>query len=130
MRQAACGSSRRCARRAPSATTARAAPELGDEAVPISAYRSDVLDDLVTLGSRHALEDERRGVEGYTQRRRFVLAGHGGLDGLQARDELDPVPVLKQLVERMLPRSRALRSGTSDWRTCSVSIAIVAIGKP
>ena len=80
-----------------------ATPELGDEAVPISAvHRSDVLDDLVTLGSRHALEDERRGVEGYTQRRRFVLAGHGGLDGLQARDELDPVPVLKQLVKRML----------------------------
>ena len=81
----------------------RAASELGDETVPISAvHRADVLDDLVALGSRDALEDERGGVERHTERRRLVLSGHGGLDGLQARDDLDPVPVLEQLVKRML----------------------------
>jgi hypothetical protein len=57
---------------------------------------------------------------------RLLLVGHRRLDRLQAADDVDPVAVAEQGVERVALEIVRGEPGTSDARTCSVSIAIVS----
>ena len=81
----------------------RAAPELRHETIPVSPiHRPHVLDDLVGVGARHPFEDECWRVERHAESGRLLFSGDGRLDGLEAGDDLDPVALVEQLVERML----------------------------
>src|SRR3954449_670897 len=90
--------------REPSARGAGAtAPvELRHELVAVAAVdRPHVLDDAAVFGARRTLEEECGRVERNTECRRLLLVRHGGLDRLVAADDLDPVALLQDVVERL-----------------------------
>src|SRR6266566_2747077 len=78
-----------------------AAVQLGDEPVAVAAVdRLDELERVALVVEARTLEEERGGVERHAEGGGLLLAGHGGLDRLDAARDLDAVAGVQQLVER------------------------------
>ena len=101
----------------PARPDALAPAQLGDEPVAVAAVdRADELDDRPLLGAGRALELERRRVQRHAEDLGLLLVRHRRLDRLDAADDLDPVAVGEQVVERRLVEVLARQPGNEPLR--------------